>query len=227
MNIVITGASRGIGKAIAEKFAQQHHQVLICSRDELKLNAIIHQFPSIKTFVCDVADKQSLYAFAEYALTIFPTIDVLINNAGVFIPGKIIDEEETALEKMLHTNLFSAYYITKKLAPRMMEQKNGFIFNMCSVASLKAYENGGSYSISKFALLGFSKTLREELKSYNIKVTSILPGATLTDSWAGVDLPETRFSKAEDIADLVYAITQLSALSVVEELVIRPQLGDI
>ncbi|HRB92355.1 MAG TPA: SDR family NAD(P)-dependent oxidoreductase, partial [Chitinophagales bacterium] len=87
--------------------------------------------------------------------------------------------------------------------------------------------NGGSYSISKFALLGFSKTLREELKSYNIKVTSILPGATLTDSWAGVDLPETRFSKAEDIADLVYAITQLSALSVVEELVIRPQLGDI
>jgi short-subunit dehydrogenase len=92
---------------------------------------------------------------------------------------------------------------------------------------MKAYENGGSYSISKFALLGFSKTLREELKTYNIKVTSILPGATLTDSWSGTDLPESRFSKPEDIAELVYTITQLSKFSVVEDIVIRPQLGDI
>jgi short-subunit dehydrogenase len=92
---------------------------------------------------------------------------------------------------------------------------------------MKAYENSGSYSISKFALLGFSKTLREELKTYNIKVTSILPGATLTDSWSGTDLPESRFSKPEDIAELIYIITQLSKFSVVEDIVIRPQLGDI
>jgi hypothetical protein len=98
---------------------------------------------------------------------------------------------------------------------------------MCSVASIMAYGNGGSYSISKFALLGFSKSLREELKPYNIKVTAVLPGATLTDSWGGVDLPESRFSKPEDIADLIYSITQISKNSVVEELVIRPQLGDI
>ena len=98
---------------------------------------------------------------------------------------------------------------------------------MCSVASFKAYPNGGSYSISKFALLGFSKCLREELKEFNIKVTSILPGATLTDSWSETNLPESRFSKSEDIAELIYSITQLSAFSVVEDVVIRPQLGDI
>ena len=145
----------------------------------------------------------------------------------IFIPGKILEEDEGVLEQTIHTNLYSAYYLTRKLAPKMIAQKNGFIFNMCSVASLKAYENGGSYSISKFALLGFSKTLREELKQYKIKVTSILPGATLTDSWNGTELPESRFSKSEDIAALVYTITQLSAFSVVEDIVIRPQLGDI
>jgi short-subunit dehydrogenase len=151
----------------------------------------------------------------------------LINNAGVFLPGKVHDEEDGILEKTMQTNLYSAYYLTQKLVPSMMAKRNGYIFNMCSVASIKAYPNGGSYSVSKFALLGFSKCLREELKEYNIKVTSILPGATLTDSWSGTDLPESRFSKSEDIADLIYSITQLSAFSVVEDLVIRPQLGDI
>jgi short-subunit dehydrogenase len=96
---------------------------------------------------------------------------------------------------------------------------------MCSVASLAAYPNGGSYSISKFALHGFSKAIREELKSAGVKVTSLLPGATLTDSWAGVELPESRFMKTEDIADIIWDVSHLSIHTVVEEIVI--QLGDI
>ena len=145
----------------------------------------------------------------------------------IFLPGLILHEEDGVLEQMIHTNLYSAYYLTKKLVPRMIALKDGYIFNICSVASLKAYENGGSYSISKFAMLGFSKTLREELKEYHIKVTSIMPGATFTDSWGTTNLPESRFCKPEDIADLVYSVTQLSKFSVVEDIVIRPQLGDI
>ena len=227
MNIVITGASRGIGKAIAEKFANENHKVIICSRDESKLNELKKANANITTFVCDVSKKEEIASFVDFVLKTFSTIDVLINNAGVFLPGKITEEAEDVLEKTLNTNLFSAYYLTKKLAPKFIKQKSGYIINMCSVASIKAYENGGSYSISKFALLGFSKVLREELKEHNIKVSSILPGATLTDSWHGTDLPESRFSKPEDIAELIYTITQLSAFSVVEDLVIRPQLGDI
>ncbi|MBP6659325.1 MAG: SDR family oxidoreductase [Chitinophagales bacterium] len=227
MNIVITGASRGIGKAIAEKFLSENHTVLICSSNETKLAELKIQFPSIITFVCDVSKKNEVVAFADFVLQNFESIDVLINNAGVFLPGKVHDEEDGILEKTMQTNLYSAYYLTQKLVPSMIAKRNGYIFNMCSVASIKAYPNGGSYSVSKFALLGFSKCLREELKEYNIKVTSILPGATLTDSWSGTDLPESRFSKSEDIADLIYSITQLSAFSVVEDLVIRPQLGDI
>ncbi len=227
MNIVISGASRGIGKAIAEKFARENHQVIICSRDESKLKELKKIHPTIITHVCDVSKKEDVLKFGDFILSTFSSIDVLINNAGIFIPGKILEEADGFLEQTIHTNLYSAYYLTKKLVPKMITQKNGFVFNMCSVASLKAYENGGSYSISKFALLGFSKTLREELKPHNIKVTSIMPGATLTDSWNGTDLPESRFSKPEDIAELVYTITQLSAFSVVEDIVIRPQLGDI
>jgi hypothetical protein len=98
---------------------------------------------------------------------------------------------------------------------------------MCSIASIKAYPNGGSYAISKFALLGLSKVLREELKPFGIKVTAILPGATKTASWDGVDLPDDRFMMAEDIAETVFAAYSLSSRSVVEEILIRPQLGDI
>lgn len=227
MNIVITGASRGIGKAIVEKFANENHTIIVCSRDASKLDALKNGNPNIITFVCDVAKKEDILKFGDFILKKFTKIDVLINNAGVFLPGKITEEADGILEQTINTNLYSAYYLTKKLAPSFIAAKDGYIFNMCSVASIKAYESGGSYTISKFALLGFSKSLREELKPYNIKVTSILPGATLTDSWNGVDLPDNRFSKPEDIADLVYAITQISTLSVVEEIIIRPQLGDI
>ncbi len=227
MNVVITGASRGIGKAIAEKFAAQHHSVLVCSRDEKKLEELRQKHPSIAVFSCDMALKEEVRKFSHFVQSHFGQVDVLINNAGIFLPGKITEEEDGILEQQIATNLYSAYYLTKALVPAMIAKQSGFIFNMCSIASIKAYENGGSYSISKFALLGFSKTLREELKPHGIKVTAILPGATLTDSWGGTDLPEDRFSKPEDIADLVYAITQLSGNSVVEEIVIRPQLGDI
>lgn len=227
MNVVITGASRGIGKAIAALFIHHQHEVLVCSRDLNKLAELKAEFPSIHTFACDISDQADLQRFGEHALSLFDNIDVLVNNGGVFLPGILTEEPEGTLETMIQTNLYSAYYLTRQLAPRMKACKSGYIINMCSVASLKAYENGGSYSISKFALLGFSKTLREELKPYNIKVSSIMPGATLTDSWAGADLPASRFAQPEDIAQLVYTITQLSEYAVVEDIVIRPQLGDI
>ena len=98
---------------------------------------------------------------------------------------------------------------------------------MSSIAGLKAYPNGGSYSISKFALRGFSINLRDELKPYNIKVTTVFPGAAYTDSWAASGLERQRFMEAADIAKMVYAASQLSPQACVEEITLRPQLGDI
>ena len=108
-----------------------------------------------------------------------------------------------------------------------MERKTGYIFNICSIASLHAYNNGGAYSISKFALYGFSKNLREEMKPHGIKVISVHPGAVMSDSWGDYDNTSKRILEDSDIAKLIYAATQLSPQACVEEIVIRPQLGDL
>jgi short-subunit dehydrogenase len=128
---------------------------------------------------------------------------------------------------MMNTNLYSAYHLTRAIVPFMTSSTKAHIFNMCSIASTTAYPNGGSYSISKFALLGYTKVLRQELKEKAIKVTAIMPGATWSDSWAGVDLPHERLMEAVDIADSVWSAYQLGKSAVVEEIVIRPQLGDL
>jgi short-subunit dehydrogenase len=151
---------------------------------------------------------------------------ILVNNAGIFLPGNVHDEDEGLLEDIMNVNLYSAYHFTRKLLPAMMKQKSGHIFNICSIASLQAYENGGAYSISKFALAGFSKNLREEMKPHGIKVTSVYPGAAYTDSWAGFVKPE-RIMEASDVAKMIYAAAHLSPQACVEEIVIRPQLGDV
>jgi NADP-dependent 3-hydroxy acid dehydrogenase YdfG len=154
-------------------------------------------------------------------------IDILVNNAGSFIPGSVHNEQEGALEQMITVNLYSAYNLTRMLLPRMMEHKKGHVFNMCSIASMKAYNNGGAYSISKFALLGFSKNLREEMKPHNIKVTAVLPGAAYTDSWASSGIDPQRIMESNDIAQLIYACAHLSPQACVEEILVRPQLGDV
>lgn len=233
MNIIITGASKGLGKAIAEKFAANNHNLFICSRNEVALYKTMEElqtkFPTIiiKAKSFDVSIKEQAKAFGEWILSLKISIDVLINNAGSFLPGNINDEAEDTLEKMIAVNLYSAYHLTKSLLPKMMEQKSGHIFNMCSVASLQAYTNGGSYSISKFALAGFSKNLREEMKPHGIKVTSVFPGAVYTDSWNGSGIDPKRIMEATDVAEMIFAASQLSAQATVEDIIIRPQLGDL
>lgn len=232
MNIIVTGASKGIGKAIAEKFAEEGNTVLICSRGEKSLydavNALQTAYPTsaIKGKVVDMSDPSDIASFAQWCLA-HGIPDVLVNNAGQFLPGSIHDEAPGILEQMIQTNLYSAYHLTRAVLPAMLEKQAGHIFNICSIASLNAYANGGSYSISKFALLGFSKNLREELKPKGIKVTAVMPGATLSASWDGFDIDPNRIMEAADIANMVLAAAKLSPMAVVEDIVMRPQLGDL
>lgn len=231
--VIVTGGTKGIGRAVAEKFARQGFDVVTCSRkvEELdKLKAELQKdYPTIKVFAkpADLSDKSQVKSFCEFVLDLGRSIDVLVNNAGNFLPGKIITESEGALESMINANLYSAYNTTRGLIPWMKEKKAGHIFNICSIASFMAYPNGGSYAISKFALLGFSKCLREELKGFGIRVTAVMPGATRTESWDGTAHSDERFMKPEDVSDTIYAAYALSDRSVVEEIIIRPQLGDL
>jgi short-subunit dehydrogenase len=231
--LVITGGSKGIGRAIIEKFASQGFDVITCSRHAEELGLLKSEIEkkfagtTLQFQAADMASKNETKLFADFVVKQNRNIDVLVNNAGYFIPGEITTEAEGTLESMINANLYSAYYTTRGLAEKMKHAGAGHIFNMCSIASIRAYANGGSYAISKFAMLGLSKCLREELKSFNIRVTAIMPGATRTRSWEGVDLPDDRFMSVEDIADTVYAAWALSGRSVIEEIIIRPQLGDI
>lgn len=235
MNILITGASRGLGRAIAERFASdgKAHTILMSSRQQDKLDAAAAELKTrfaeskFLSLACDLGKKQEARRLAAWVLQQVPQVDILVNNAGSFVPGSVHNEEDGALEQMMEVNLYSAYNLTRELLPTMMNKKSGHIFNMCSIASLKAYNNGGAYSISKFALLGFSKNLREEMKPYNIKVTAVLPGAAYTDSWAASGIDKQRIMEAADIAHLVYASAHLSPQACVEDIVVRPQLGDV
>lgn len=220
--IVVTGGTKGIGRAIVDKFANEGFKVLTCARTEDdNLPENVHFFKA------DMSKKVEVLAFADFVKATVNQVDILVNNTGFFLPGQIHNEQEGTLEAMIETNLYSAYYLTRALVSEMIERKEGYIFNICSTASITAYTNGGSYCISKFAMLGMSKVLREELKPHHVRVTSILPGATLTNSWAGVELPAERFIAPEDIAQVVWTAHSLPDSTVLEEILMRPMLGDL
>ncbi len=232
MNVLVTGATKGIGRAIAEKFAKEGAEIAICARNEKDLKQFEKYLADkysakVLAVPCDVSDKKQVKAFAGKVKKKWKRLDVLVNNAGIFLPGNVTEKKEAGLEQMMALNFFSAYFMTRELLNLMLPHRSGHIFNMCSVASLKAYSHGGLYSVSKHALLGFSRALREEMKEHNIRVTSVFPGATYTPSWAGVDLPESRFMDAKDVADLIFEIYSLSERSVVEDVVLRPMMGDV
>lgn len=230
---VITGATQGIGKAIAEKYLIEGWNIAICARSSNDLKSIQLkwqlQYPDAKVvaLVADMEHKDQVLAFAETVLQEFETIDVLVNNAGLFLPGTLADEPQGLLERLMSINLYSAYHLTRFLLPSMKKNRAGHIFNMCSVASLRAYENGGAYSITKYALQGFSDNLRMELMPDGIKVTSIMPGATWSRSWEGAPVDKSQLMTPEDIAALVWTACQLSPQANVEQIVIRPLKGDI
>lgn len=217
---------------MAMQFAAMGSTLLLCSRNEHGLYetmaAIQTRYPESTVYAkaADMSIKQQVITFGDWCLQ-NGVPDIIINNAGQFIPGSVHNEPESALEKMIEVNLYSAYHLTRLLLPPMMEVKRGHIFNMCSIASVKAYNNGGAYSISKFALLGFSKNLRAEMKPHNIKVTAVIPGAAYTESWEGSGIDPERMMEADDVAKMVVAVSQLSPQACVEEITMRPQLGDV
>lgn len=233
MNVIITGATKGMGRAIAEQFAAAGYNIIACARTEKDLLQMKNEFASrfiastVMVKVVDTGNVNDVKQLGRWIIdsNIFP--DILVNNAGYFVPGSIYNEEEGVIEKMMEVNVYGAYHLTRALLPLMMERKQGHIFNICSIASFQPLPNVGSYGISKFALLGLTKHLREEMKSYNIKVTAVLPGATYTGSWDGSGINPQRIMEANDVAKMVFACSQVSPMAVVEDIVIRPQLGDL
>jgi short-subunit dehydrogenase len=231
-NAVVTGASKGIGFSVAKRLAEAEFSLFIVGRDnarllEAKSQLLLAGAPEVHTFSGDLSQSDVAKRCTAKIFETWSSLTVLVNNAGVFLPGTMMEEEEGQFETLMTTNMNSAYHVTKGLWPLLKLSNRAHVFNMCSIASITAYAAGGSYSVSKFAMLGFSKSLRLEGIPHDIRVTAILPGATLTDSWAGVDLPSTRFMKPSDVANTVYSAFLMNETTVMEEVLLRPILGDI
>ncbi len=229
---VVTGASKGIGFSVAQRLAEAGFSLFIVGRDndrlvDAKSQLLLAGAPEVYTFAGDLSNSAVAKQCVSVIANTWESITVLVNNAGVFLPGTMMEEEEGQFETLMTTNMNSAYHITKGLWTLLKKSPRAHVFNMCSIASITAYAAGGSYSVSKFAMLGFSKSLRLEGMPHDIRVTAILPGATLTESWAGVDLPSTRFIQPEDVANTLYSAFLINENTVMEEVVLRPILGDI
>ena len=213
--------------AIVARFLREGSTVVACARGAAGLAELKAEFPEVDCFPCDMRDGAAVDALARDVQARHGAVDLLVNNAGAYQPGQIATEDDDALMEMLQANLFGAYRLTKRVVPAMVARRSGMVINVCSTASIAAYPNGGSYSIAKHALHGFSRNLREEMKPHGVRVVALLPGATLTASWEGVPLPPERLMPAEDVATMAWTAWSLSARSVVEDIVMRPQRGDI
>lgn len=173
-----------------------------------------------------MGNKEAVIAFGEFIKSNWTHVDILINNAGVFAYGLLQNEPIDRLSKLLDINVLGVHYLTRAVMP-IIKKPYGQIINICSVASKQPIKNSGAYSVSKYALLGYTDNLREELRAEKIKVTAVVPSATWSDSWKGTELPSERLMATQEVARAIFNLTQMDATTVIEEIVLRPPLGDV
>jgi short-subunit dehydrogenase len=230
-NVIITGATKGIGWAIAKHFAPHSAQLALVARSSSGLETVKSELKilapacSVHLYPCDLSEKQQAKRLVEQLSAQSNNWQVLVNNAGLYLPGELLSETDEALEQMMQVNLFAPYYLTKGLIPLLSGKSH--IFNLASVASRRVYPGKSSYSVTKFAMQALNDALRMELMERGVRVTAVLPGPTWSATWEGADLPEDRLLQAAEVAEAVWNTYALPANAVVEELVIQPQLGDL
>jgi NAD(P)-dependent dehydrogenase (short-subunit alcohol dehydrogenase family) len=231
--VLITGASQGIGAAIAKVFARELRGVRLAlvARNAAKLAAVARACTksgaTAEGFACDVSDANAVAAMAQAVGRRFGTVDVVINNAGAFRPAPFLKTSLAQFEAMLTANLRSTFLVSQAFVPAMARRGRGDVFNMSSIAGLQAYPGGAAYCAAKFGVTGLTKVMREELKSKGVRVTLVCPGATWTPSWQGSGVKPERIMPAGDVARAFLDIYRLSRRTVVEEIVLRPQEGDL
>lgn len=230
-NILITGASTGIGRACALEFARQGAKSLtLIARRQDALNEVAE---ICHTFGChthllieDLSQVATLSERLTQRLKSLPKIDVLVNNVGEYCAKTFTETTLDELQRLLQINLMSHYALTQLCLNEMLACQQGDIYFIGSVASQQAFPNGSAYTITKHALAGFARSLRQELKGENIRVTSFFPGATNTPSWDGCTVNTQKMIPAQDIAKLLVCCQSLDRRTNVEEILMRAQGGD-
>jgi NAD(P)-dependent dehydrogenase (short-subunit alcohol dehydrogenase family) len=231
--VVITGASQGLGAALARAFAAagpSRLALIARRREELaKVAQVCATFKGVETMVlpCDVTDPAQVEAAAAEVTGKWGTADILINNAGAFTGGSFLTFSLDDFDHQLAVNLRSVFVVSRAFVKPMVEKGRGDIVNICSIAALQAHPGGTGYCAAKAGLLGLTRVMRAELKKHGIRVTAVHPGAIATPSWDGFGVPEDRMMAAEDVAQAVVDLTRLSRRTVIEDLILRPLEGDL
>ena len=232
-NALITASTKGMGRAIAIAFAKEGISLAICSRHSEDLDVFKAELlainPNIKVFtaVADCSIKQQVLEFGNAAEKELGFIGIIVNNAGMYTYSSILDDAEDTFQKQVNTNLMPAYELYRYFGKKMIAAHEGHIFNICSVAALTPIAEAGTYSVTKFALLGLSKVMRLEMQPHGVKVTTIIPGSTLTDSWKGMEVDKDKMVLPEDIASAILNTYKMSPGANVDELIIKPAYGQI
>jgi short-subunit dehydrogenase len=232
-NALITGATKGMGRSIAIAFAKEGINLAICSRNLNDLSAFkaeLHKInPDVKVFtvVADGSNKNELLQFGGSAEQELGFISIIVNNLGMYEYSGILDDNEDAFEKMINTNLMPAYQLYRYFGKTMIAASKGHIFNICSIAALNPIAEAGIYSVTKAALLSLTKVMRLEMQVHGIKVTAIIPGSTLTDSWKGMVVEQDKMVSPEDIASAIVNIYKMSPGANVDEMIIKPAGGQV
>jgi 3-oxoacyl-[acyl-carrier protein] reductase len=216
-NALITGAGKGIGKAIALALAKEGVNIILVARTQEEIDSVAAKVRSLRVkalaITADVADINSVNAAVEKALAEFGTIDILINNAGIAAFGKFLELEPKDWERIIQVNLMGTYYMTRAVLPNMIERQTGDIINISSTAGLSGNALTSAYSASKFAVLGLTESLMQEVRKHNIRVTALTPSTVATDMAKELKLtdgnPET-VMQAEDMAELIIAQLKLN-----------------
>jgi NADP-dependent 3-hydroxy acid dehydrogenase YdfG len=231
--VLITGASQGIGAAIATLFAQEVRGVRLAlvARNDRNLRAVSRRCQKLgaetEVFLCDVSDESAVATMARAVKKRFVSVDVLINNAGKFAGASFSKITVDAFDELISSNLRSAFLVTRAFVPEMIRRKRGDVFFMSSIAGRQAYPNGVGYCAAKFGVSGLAEVLRAETKAAGVRVCCVYPGAAWTPSWHGSGVKEDRIMPAEDVARAFLDVFLMSRRTVVEEIVLRPQRGDI
>jgi len=231
--IVITGASQGIGAAIAAAFAAEVEDVnlALVARDAgnlaLVARACAHLGANPGIFPCDVSDEAAVAAMEADVRHRFGNVDVLVNNAGKYFGAPFLETTAADFDRMLSANLRSLFLVSRAFAAGMVRRRRGDIFNMGSIAGIAALPGASAYSAAKFGVAGLSKAMRAEFKGSGVRVCCVHPGATVSPSWKGSGVASKRMMPAEDVAQAFVALYRMTRRTVVEEVVLRPQLGDL